>query len=93
MTDNSEVMTRKRGKTGKVQILVPKRSSLKHRFSYFKVWNIYLKRLRTNDLYFLDFVRGLLEIDPAKRPTAREAMNHPWITECRYQDPPYGGKR
>ena len=30
-TESSEVMGRKRGKTGRVQILVPKRSSLKHR--------------------------------------------------------------
>mmetsp|Transcript_22308 Transcript_22308/g.19175 ORF Transcript_22308/g.19175 Transcript_22308/m.19175 type:complete len:147 (-) Transcript_22308:32-472(-) len=74
--DNSEVMSRRKVKTGKVQILVPKRSSLKH-------------RLRTNDPYFLDFVRCLLEIDPSKRPTAREALNHPWLTEAKYQEVPY----
>ncbi|KAL7445386.1 hypothetical protein ACHAXH_008035 [Discostella pseudostelligera] len=28
---------------------------------------------------FADFVRSLLTIDPDKRPTAAEALNHPWI--------------
>lgn len=93
-TDNSELMGKKKGKTGRVQILVPKKSSLKHRFFNLK-YDLLISsyRLRTNDLYFLDFVRGLLEIDPAKRPTAREAMNHPWITDCRYNDPPYSMKK
>jgi len=73
--DNSET-SKRRVRTGKIQILVPKRSSLKH-------------RLRTNDVYFLDFIRWLLEIDPAKRPTAREAMSHPFLTEAKYPDIPY----
>eukprot|EP01017_Pseudomicrothorax_dubius_P048516 TRINITY_DN883_c0_g1_i5.p1 TRINITY_DN883_c0_g1~~TRINITY_DN883_c0_g1_i5.p1 ORF type:complete len:144 (-),score=41.96 TRINITY_DN883_c0_g1_i5:156-587(-) len=68
--DNSEAMLRKR-RTGRIQILVPKRSSLKY-------------RLKTDDVYFLDFVRSLLEIDPAKRPSAKEAMNHPWLVEAKY---------
>jgi serine/threonine protein kinase len=28
---------------------------------------------------FADFVRSLLTIDPDKRPTAAEALNHTWI--------------
>ena len=68
------MMEAKRGlEPEKIQILVPKRSSLKH-------------RLRTSDHLFLDFVRSLLEIDPAKRPTAKEAMNHPWLTEAKYPE-------
>lgn len=27
-----------------------------------------------------DFIRGLLELDPKKRLTAREALEHPWLT-------------
>ena len=53
----------------KIHILVPKKTTLKH-------------RLKTEDQYFVDFVRWLLEIDPTKRPTAKEAMQHPWLTEC-----------
>ena len=28
----------------------------------------------------MDFVTKLLTIDPDSRPTAAEALNHPWIT-------------
>ena len=26
-----------------------------------------------------DFITGLLTSDPAKRPSAQDALNHPWI--------------
>ena len=55
----------------KIQIMVSKKTTLKH-------------RLKCDDPYFLDFVRWLLEIDPTKRPSAKEAMQHPWLTECVY---------
>ena len=32
-----------------------------------------------NRALFIDFVRKLLTIDPDKRPTAAEALDHPWI--------------
>lgn len=57
----------------KVNVLVPKRSSLK-------------ARLHCDDPMFLDFVRSLLDIDKDRRPTATEALRHPFITECKYQD-------
>lgn len=56
----------------KIHILVPKKSTLK-------------SRTKCEDAYFLDFVRWLLEIDPTKRPSAKEAMQHPWLTECVYE--------
>ncbi len=56
----------------KIHILVPKKTTLKH-------------RLKCDDPYFVDFVRWLLEIDPTKRPSAKEAMQHPWLQECNYQ--------
>eukprot|EP01006_Ploeotia_vitrea_P028932 TRINITY_DN61571_c0_g1_i1.p1 TRINITY_DN61571_c0_g1~~TRINITY_DN61571_c0_g1_i1.p1 ORF type:complete len:1030 (-),score=224.02 TRINITY_DN61571_c0_g1_i1:159-3248(-) len=37
-------------------------------------------RLGTGDNLFLDFVRQMLQIDPAKRPTAKEAMEHPFLS-------------
>lgn len=60
----------KKGKDDvKIHILVAKKTTLK-------------KRLRCEDQHFVDFVRWLLEVDPLKRPTAKEAMTHPWLTEC-----------
>ena len=55
----------------KINILVAKKTTLK-------------KRLRCEDKHFLDFVRWLLEVDPLKRPTAKEALQHSWLTECTY---------
>ena len=55
----------------KVHILVPKKTTLK-------------ARVKCDDAYFLDFIRWLLEVDPTKRPSAKEAMSHPWLTECQY---------
>ena len=56
----------------KINILVAKKTTLK-------------KRLKCEDKHFIDFVRRLLEVDPLKRPTAKEALQHPWLTECQYQ--------
>ena len=33
---------------------------------------------------FLDFIQGLLTIDPAKRLTAEEATRHPFFNDCAY---------
>ena len=55
----------------KVHILVAKKTTLK-------------QRIGTDDEMFVDFVRWLLEIDPLKRPTAKQAMLHPWLTESKY---------
>jgi serine/threonine protein kinase len=56
----------------KIHILVAKKTTLK-------------KRLKCDDQHFVDFVRWLLEVDPLKRPTAKEALTHPWLTECQYE--------
>jgi serine/threonine protein kinase len=55
----------------KIHIMVPKKTTLK-------------ARVKCDDAYYLDFVRWLLEIDPTKRPSAKEALQHPWLTECVY---------
>ncbi|VYS55033.1 unnamed protein product [Arabidopsis thaliana] len=38
------------------------------------------EQLQVSDELFLDFVRTLLEINPLRRPTALEAVNHPWLS-------------
>ena len=41
-------------------------------------------QLNVRDELFLDFVRSLLEINPLRRPTALEALNHPWLSSSSY---------
>ncbi len=57
----------------KIQILIPKRTTLKH-------------RLKVDDANFIDFIKCLLELDPEKRLSSKDAMNHPWIAESKYQE-------
>jgi len=57
----------------RVQLFLPKRSSLR-------------QRMRTSDEEFIDFLTCLLKVDPAQRPTAPEALQHPWLTPGRYPD-------
>ena len=54
-------------KIKKMHILIPKRTSL-------------IKRLKSPDDKFYDFVRSLLEIDPTMRLSAAEALKHPWMS-------------
>eukprot|EP00435_Cladocopium_sp_Y103_P034273 s2511_g8.t2 len=56
-----------------MQLLVPKRTSLR-------------QRMRTNDEAFLDFLSSLLQVDPCLRPTASEALKHPFLSAGRYSD-------
>ena len=56
----------------KLLVLVPKKTSLK-------------ARLKCEDQDFVDFIKSLLELDKEKRPTAAEAMKHPWLSK-KYSD-------
>lgn len=53
--------------TNQVEYLIPEESSLEH-------------HLQVSDVGFIDFVRDLLELNPLRRPTAREALEHPWLS-------------
>ncbi|KAK9803910.1 hypothetical protein WJX72_004019 [[Myrmecia] bisecta] len=66
------VIYERSARTGRYERLKPKRSSIKF-------------RLPGSDEGFLDFLRYLLAVDPFKRPTAEEALSHPWLT---YPYPP-----
>ncbi|XP_065870960.1 uncharacterized protein [Euphorbia lathyris] len=52
--------------TDQLECLIPEESSLE-------------QHLRTDDVEFIDFVRSLLEVNPSRRPTAKEALEHPWL--------------
>ena len=45
-----------------------------------KVKKFYIGGIQNvKDQNFIDFLRYLLKIDPNERPTAEEALNHPWF--------------
>jgi serine/threonine protein kinase len=49
-----------------VQVLSARRTNLR-------------RQLRTDDDGFLGFVAALLAVDPAQRPSAQQALEHPWL--------------
>ncbi|CAK7327934.1 unnamed protein product [Dovyalis caffra] len=53
--------------TSRLEYLIPKKTSLRH-------------RLPMGDQGFIDFVSHLLEVNPKKRPSALEALKHPWLS-------------
>ena len=66
-------------RSGGSYLLRPKLSSLR-------------KRLHTDDELFLSFVGSLLRINPDERPTAAQALQHPWLATDPYGgEPPAGG--
>lgn len=42
------------------------------------------EHLQICDPIFVDFIKYLLEINPVRRPTVREALKHPWLSH-KYQ--------
>jgi serine/threonine protein kinase len=38
-----------------------------------------MQLLSKDDRLFVDFVRYMLHLDPTKRPSATQAMEHPWF--------------
>lgn len=56
----------KNRKNGKITFLIPKKTTLE-------------SRLKTTDKLFVDFIRQCLQIDPRKRATVNELLQHPWI--------------
>lgn len=56
-----------------IRFFIPKRTSLR-------------QRLRCSDDLFVDFVSKMLQIDPCKRWTAAQLLEHPFLTPGRYID-------
>ncbi|XWS07630.1 hypothetical protein CRYUN_Cryun41cG0005800 [Craigia yunnanensis] len=53
--------------TNQLEYIISEESSLEH-------------HLQVSDVGFIDFVRHLLQMNPQMRPTAREALEHPWLS-------------
>ncbi|XP_028803742.1 dual specificity tyrosine-phosphorylation-regulated kinase 2 isoform X2 [Neltuma alba] len=53
--------------TDQVEYIIPEESSLE-------------QHLQVTDTLFIDFVRCLLSINPKTRPTATQALRHPWLS-------------
>jgi len=53
--------------TDQLEYIIPEESSLE-------------QHLQVTDTTFIDFVRYLLSINPKRRPTARQALRHPWLS-------------
>ncbi|CAL9051562.1 unnamed protein product [Musa banksii] len=65
-TENCDLYHRNK-ETDQEEYLIPERSSLSH-------------QLQDCDAKFIDFLSYLLQINPRGRPTAREALEHEWIS-------------
>lgn len=53
--------------TDQIEYLIPEKSTLAH-------------HLQVSDTKFLDFLSYLLQTNPRRRPTARQALQHPWLS-------------
>ncbi|CAM8940384.1 unnamed protein product [Rhodiola kirilowii] len=63
----SHMLYERNQETNRLEYLIPKKSSLRH-------------RLPMGDQGFIEFVAYLLEINPQKRPSASDALKHPWLS-------------
>ncbi|KAK9159081.1 hypothetical protein Scep_005655 [Stephania cephalantha] len=53
--------------TDQIEYIIPEKFSLEH-------------HLNASDAGFTEFVKYLLEVNPSRRPTASDALQHPWLS-------------
>jgi serine/threonine protein kinase len=51
------------------------------RFKEYIPYKLFSKWSDVDDVVFKDFIRGLATLDFAKRVTARQALEHPWLAD------------
>jgi serine/threonine protein kinase len=68
MEEVGEGEKKKKRKTGFTRIYLPKLTNLQ-------------SRIQSDNKNFLDFLSKCLKIDPSARFSAKDALNHPFITE------------
>lgn len=64
----NHMLYERNAETDRLECLIPKKTSLRH-------------RLPMGDEGFINFVSYLLQVDPDKRPTASEALQHDWLKQ------------
>ncbi|XP_077215324.1 uncharacterized protein LOC143849910 isoform X5 [Tasmannia lanceolata] len=52
--------------TNQLEYIIPEKSSLAH-------------HLEVSDVEFIEFIEDLLQTNPERRPTASQALQHPWL--------------
>lgn len=74
-----------RDEEGNFHLIFPKMTNLASRLHF---QHHHYKHLHPNPVdlkdeeLFVDFIRVLLHLDPKKRPTANEALKHPWLSDA-----------
>ena len=65
-------------------LLRPKRTTLALRLGGPAAQSSGAASADATDPGFLDFLSALLQLDPAHRPTASQALKHPWLSQAHY---------
>ena len=63
---------------GSFHLIFPKKTNLRSRLHF----SVQPEDHSEDENLFVDFVRTLLDLDPAKRVTASEALKHPWLKDA-----------
>ncbi len=77
-----------RDEEGTFHLIFPKQTNLTSRlhFHHHHSGASLVRKIATSELedeeQFVDFVRAMLNLDPAKRVTAIEALQHPWLNDA-----------
>lgn len=66
-----------RDETGQYHLIFPKRTTLQSRLHFDSSAS-----MTKDEELFVDFIRTTLLLDPRKRPTAYEALQHPWLADA-----------
>ena len=67
-----------RDEDGAFHLIFPKKTNLRSRLHF----SVAEEGQSEDENLFVDFIRSLLDTDPSKRPTAEQALKHPWLKDA-----------